>query len=41
MTAYEFWMPLVLLLVAGGGGVLFANWSRRRLHKKDGTHPAE
>lgn len=42
MTAYEFWMPLILLIVVGGGGVAFAHYSQWRLHKNDDTrHPAE
>ena len=41
MTAYEFWMPLMLLLIAGGGGIAYATWSARRLEKRHRDHPAE
>ncbi|MGR3469036.1 MAG: hypothetical protein ACU0CI_14280 [Shimia sp.] len=35
MTAYEFWMPLILFIVVFGGGVLYLNWLRARLHAED------
>jgi hypothetical protein len=42
MTAYEFWMPLVLLLVTGVPAVIYANWSAKRLEaRNDPRTPAE
>lgn len=42
MTAYEFWMPLALLLVTGVPAVLFANWSAKRLEaRNEHQTPAE